>query len=184
MTRYDRAVHAPRGTLELVLSLVNTHAHGERPDVLDDAALARAWLDGALRADVPVDRRTRQRLRELREALRLTLLAHAGLARAEEAAAALTPVCERSTLTVTIGPAGAPEVTGTGTGTDALVNDVLAAVAVASIDGSWSRMKACADPGCRSAFLDATKNGSTRYCATGGCASRARQRAFRARQQL
>lgn len=169
--------------LDAVRAFVNTHGRAGHPDLLDDPVLARAWLDGALRADVDADPATLARLRDLREALRLTLLAHNGLADPEAAAAALTPICEGSTLALTVGLGAVPEVTGAGEGVEGFVNDVLAAVAIASIDGSWRREKACADPGCRAGFRDATKNGSARFCSSGGCGNRSRQRAYRARHR-
>lgn len=169
--------------LGLVEQFVNTHGGRHGIDLLAAASTAREWLDAALRPGVPTDAAARKRLVELREALRLTLLAHNDLADPDAAAAALGPVCEGSSLSLIVGPAAAPQVTGSGSGLDGLVNDMLAAVAIAAVDGSWVRLKACAETDCRTAFWDHTRNGSQRFCSVAGCANRARQRAFRARQR-
>ena len=61
-------------------------------------------------------------------------------------------------LDVTARPARlASRATGT---VDAALATLLAAVAGAIADGSWSRMKACRDPGCRWAYFDHSRNRS------------------------
>lgn len=174
---------SPPGRLAPVLAFVNTHARHGRVDELADQAGAAAWLHAAGHTDIALDEGSLDRLRQLREALRTTLLAHVGLVDAEAAAAALAPVCEGATLEVVIGAGASPQVAGAGRGLDGLVNELLAAVAVAAIDGSWPRAKACVSTDCRSAFWDSTKNRAGRFCSSSGCANRARQRDFRARQQ-
>lgn len=169
--------------MAMVLAFVNTHAGRDRPDLLDDDDDTRTWLATIGWTDVAVDELARRRLRELREALRTTLLAHVGVVDEDTAAAALAPVCEGATLQVVIGDGAAAEVAGSGRGLDGLVNELLASVAVASIDGTWTRMKACVSADCHTGFWDGTKNRSGRYCSAAGCANRARQREFRARQR-
>lgn len=169
--------------LELVERFVNTGAGVDRLDRLAEPDAAREWLDAVLRTGVPVDAGSLHRLRELREALALTLLAHNGLADTGDAEAALLPLCEASSLGLIVGRGARPQVTGVGDGLDGFVNDILAAVAISAIDGSWERLKACAEPDCRSAYWDRTRNRSQRYCSAATCANRARQRAFRMRQR-
>lgn len=57
--------------------------------------------------------------------------------------------------------------------------------AVALLTGSQiGRIKVCADDrGCARLFLDLTRNGSRRFCASRECGNRARQAAFRARHR-
>ena len=47
--------------------------------------------------------------------------------------------------------------------------------------GGWPRIKVCASPECRWAFLDTTRNRSRRWCAMGGCGNRAKNRTWRER---
>lgn len=168
------------GPLELIQRFVNTRVGDD--DLFVDRARTAGWIADAGFGDVGVDTGTLGQLRELRGAVLLTLMAHTGEASAEDAARALSPICEQSTLTLTVGAAG-PQVTGTGSGVAGLINTVLARMAVAAIDGSWHRLKACAEATCRAAFWDATRNGSARYCSSSGCGNRARQREFRQRRR-
>jgi predicted RNA-binding Zn ribbon-like protein len=57
--------------------------------------------------------------------------------------------------------------------------------AIALLTGPHAdRVKACADDrGCGRLFVDATRNGSRRFCFSGECGNRARQAAFRARHR-
>lgn len=168
------------GELELVQRFVNTRVGDD--DVLVDSRRTAAWIADAGFGAIDVDAGSLAQLRELRSAVLLTLMAHNGDASDEDAARALSPICEQSTLTLTVGTGG-PQVTGTGSGVAGVVNSVLARMAVAAIDGSWSRLKACTEPTCRAAFWDATRNGSARYCSSSGCGNRARQRDFRQRHR-
>lgn len=174
---------APPTRLAAVLQFVNTRGTADEPDVLGGAAPARAWLDAMMRPSVPVDDASLTRLRELREALHLTLQVHNDLCDHRTAAAALAPLCVASNLGLIVGRGSALEVTGTGDGLDGFVNDALAVVAIAAIDGTWLRLKACAEPSCGRAFWDGTRNQAQRFCSTARCANRARQRAFRERRR-
>ena len=49
---------------------------------------------------------------------------------------------------------------------------ILARVVQAVNDGTWSRLKACHEPGCRWAFYDSSKNHSGRWCSMSVCGSR------------
>jgi predicted RNA-binding Zn ribbon-like protein len=59
----------------------------------------------------------------------------------------------------------------------------LAAAMVASTaDGSWERLKICADDTCQWAFLDSSKNRSKHWCSMQECGNRSKTRAYRARR--
>jgi predicted RNA-binding Zn ribbon-like protein len=52
--------------------------------------------------------------------------------------------------------------------------------AVAMLDGTWSRLKACRE--CRWAFYDHSRNGAGSWCSMAVCGSRVKQRAYHARR--
>lgn len=58
---------------------------------------------------------------------------------------------------------------------------VVALVAQAMADGSWSRVKACVADDCRWAFVDTARNRSRRWCDMAVCGNRAKARRFRSR---
>ncbi len=58
---------------------------------------------------------------------------------------------------------------------------LVAAVGAAS-EGTWRRLKACRNEGCRWAFYDGSKNRSGSWCTMDVCGSRAKMRAYRRRK--
>ena len=69
----------------------------------------------------------------------------------------------------------------TSKGVDYALGRLLAGVFAAMSDGSWNRMKACANPECRWAFYDKSKNHSARWCEMASCGNRMKARRFRER---
>lgn len=60
-------------------------------------------------------------------------------------------------------------------------NTILAAVAEAMADGSWSRLKACRADDCKWAFVDDTRNHSRQWCDMSVCGNREKARRYRSR---
>jgi predicted RNA-binding Zn ribbon-like protein len=73
------------------------------------------------------------------------------------------------------------------TSTDGLGGQAIAAVAAAYLvvraGGDWPRLKVCADPTCRWAFLDTSRNRSRRWCDMADCGNRAKNRVWRERSR-
>ncbi len=66
-------------------------------------------------------------------------------------------------------------------GVDGAIGAVLAASFAAMSDGTWLRLKACRNHGCRWAFYDYSKNRSASWCSMQLCGNRTKTRAYRAR---
>jgi len=64
---------------------------------------------------------------------------------------------------------------------DSVLALLLAAVAESVAGGTWNRLKACKDPGCRWAYYDQSRNRSRAWCSMAACGNRAKARAFRDR---
>lgn len=64
---------------------------------------------------------------------------------------------------------------------DSMLGSLLGIVSCARADGSWDRLRACANPDCKWIFYDASKNSSGSWCRMGACGNRAKSRAFRER---
>ena len=95
-----------------------------------------------------------------------------------EAIFALNTAAGEARLGVTFGADGAARLEG-----DGLVASLLAVIARAQADGTWSRMKACASEDCRWAFYDRSRNRSRTWCSMAECGNRAKARTYRARQR-
>ena len=68
------------------------------------------------------------------------------------------------------------------TDVDGFVERVLGVLAVARIDGTWDRLKACPNDRCRWLFYDHSRNGSRTWCSMDVCGARSKMRAYRARR--
>nr|WP_225953499.1 CGNR zinc finger domain-containing protein [Kibdelosporangium phytohabitans] len=61
---------------------------------------------------------------------------------------------------------------------------LLAAMTLGRANGSWTRLKVCADSNCREAFRDTTRNRSRTWCSMQVCGARAKQRTFATRHRV
>ncbi len=172
---------AAPGALALVQALVNTLDRESGADALARPEDAHAWLR---RAGVGgrVDAEGHVRLLEAREGLRELLSAASGHDGATAARAAQALRGAGGALHADVGADGAVGLRGAGEGVDGLLGDLLAAVHDAQVAGTWARLKTCADPGCRWAFYDASRNRAGAWCSMAGCGNRAKARALRARR--
>lgn len=173
----DRAP-AP-GPLGLVQAFVNTLDAEEGRDLLAKRETFSAWLQeqGLAAAGPPPGERDIAAARELREALRALLGVNAGADPDPDAAALVNRMSSRAPVHLELGRDGAATLQGGG-----VAGAVLAAAGTAMLNGSWTRLKACLDPGCGWAFYDRSRNRSGQWCDT-TCGSRHKVRAYRARQR-
>jgi predicted RNA-binding Zn ribbon-like protein len=168
-----------------------------------DAGGADAWADrdgyarwlaergfgaGGTGAMTAVTEADRGRALVLREALRRMALTHhdaPGAAPPAAELAILDDVARRAPLHVRFGgdDGPTPRHEPAGDGPDAALALVVAVVAEAMADGSWTRMKACPGPHCGWLFYDASRNRSRQWCSMQLCGNRVKGREFRARQR-
>src|SRR5687767_6358363 len=141
------------GDLVLVQRLVNTADLESGSDDLGDTDALAAWLAsaGLGSPEERFDEAGRERIVELREALRALLLANHGERPDRRAIAAL----DRATLlVVTFDAGGRARLAPAGEGVAGVLGTVLAIVVRAQADGSWPRLKACPGDRCGWAFYD------------------------------
>lgn len=171
------AQRAP-GELELVRRFVNTLNIEAGTDRLADVA---AWKEWATATGItgPASAAELRRAVQLREALRLALLAnHDREALPEATAAALTDAAQWPGARVAFTADGLRLSTDRG-GIARLVVDVVNATTGAMADGTWPRLKACVTDNCRWAFYDYSRSRTGRWCAMGICGNRAKQSRWR-----
>src|SRR5919197_161653 len=170
------------GALELVREFVNTLDVEDGVDQLADPASLASWLRarGLTRARSATSADLAQ-ARRAREALRTLLLANNGLSTQKEAGATLDRAARRAGLGVRFRERGGRLEAAAG-GVDGALGRLLAVVAAAMLDGSWSRLKACRAEDCRWAFYDYARNRSRTWCSMAVCGNRAKARAYRSRR--
>lgn len=168
MPRYDLPNYAPE-PLRLVQRLVNTVDFERDRDWLADVLTEEGVEPGADGLE---------RAREVREAIRELLYANNRQATEGDPYGVLRRATDRAGFTLDL---EAPELAATATGVDGLLGRVLAIAYRAMVDGSWSRLKACRNHGCRWAFYDYSRNRSASWCSMQLCGNRTKTRAYRRR---
>ena len=181
------------GPLRVVQKFVNTRSNLRDSDLLEETDGTARWLarhgllpDGVAEVS-EVDRR---RLISFREWLRRVLVVHnAGAEVREEEVAAIfeepDDLAGAALLRVSFDPSGEPWLSpaeGTGNRVDKAMALMLAAVVRSAVDGTWGRLKACRNDGCKWAFYDNAKDRSGTWCHMDACGARHKMRAYRERR--
>jgi predicted RNA-binding Zn ribbon-like protein len=172
------------GPLALVQDFVNTLDVEEQTELIGTPEALGAWLGerglGAGRRVTPADQ---VRAIELREALRRLLVANNGGQRREADLGLLNLVATESGLRPRFTAEGGVRLLPSAPGVPGSLGSLLAAVSEAMTQGTWHRLKACAEHGCRWAFYDRSKNRSGHWCSMEVCGNRAKARQFRQRRR-
>lgn len=179
---------APAG-LGFVQDLLNTASLGKprQPDLLETVVTAEEWLTSSLATlstvdssspplPHPLDTRGLGRLRSLREDLRTALATGHG----DEPSPAVPVPSVQTTATVSVDPSGA-RLLPRGTGVELLRSYILIQLAAATYADTMRRLKVCANPRCRGAFYDRSKNCSRLWHDVTTCGNTQNVRAYRAR---
>lgn len=165
-----------------VQAFVNTRDVETGADLLADPKTARGWLTdaGLLGAGAPLSDSDLELARQVREAIR-SLLAGTEAGHAVEP---LRRVAENHPARLTVGEDG---VVGVATADASALGDglcdLLLIVHGAQEDGSWSRLKVCANPDCQWAFYDRSRNQQGNWCSMASCGNRLKNRELRARRR-
>jgi predicted RNA-binding Zn ribbon-like protein len=178
----DRRLAAP-GELELVRDFVNTCDLEKGTDRIDGPEALSSWLVGrGLVPDPPeVTEDDVTSVRSLREALRAMLLANAGFPLDPAAVEGFNDAAHGARLGIRAGDTGRVALVPAGEGPDRAISRLLSAVFAAQENGTWPRLKACAE--CHWALYDRTKNRSVAWCDPAKCGARARSRRYRERRR-
>lgn len=166
--------------LRLVQRFVNTANHELGPswDRLGSVEKAAAWLTarGLLASGESVSERDRARLVAFREALRALIETRGTRV---EARARVDAAIRRVPVRVRFdGPE--PALASDGDGVDRAIGTIAAVSYRETLTGRWSRLKPCRQ--CGWLFYDRSKNLSAGWCSMAVCGNRAKNRAYRGRQ--
>jgi predicted RNA-binding Zn ribbon-like protein len=173
------------GSLAFVRGFVNTLGVEDGADVLADPLALGRWLveAGLFHSRARVTGADLRRAVELREALRVLLLANNGLMGDVDCAlAVLDSVAGRAAVCVRFGQ-GTAELRASAHGVDAALGHIVAAVGEAMLVGTWPRLKACRAGNCAWAFWDGARNRSRTWCSMAVCGNRTKAREFRRRRR-
>jgi predicted RNA-binding Zn ribbon-like protein len=172
------------GRLGLIQDFVNTRELDPEREVLATPDALAGWLrvHGLLRDGPAVDADLRRAV-ELREALRRLLLANNGGEASDADVALLNRAALESSLRPRFLAGGQVALEPDAGGAQGALGRLLAEVSAAMNDGTWPRLKACANDECQWAFFDRSKNRSGHWCSMESCGNRAKARHFRQRRR-
>jgi predicted RNA-binding Zn ribbon-like protein len=181
----DESKPAPRPLLR-VQELVNTVELPAGPDRLADPVEARRWLidHHLLRPDADLDETDLELIRGVREAVRALLVRNAG--GPSPSAATLAPlrtVAAGATARADFDADGSVRLAAAGDSVTERLIELLLIIRDAQHDGSWARLKACANDECQWAFFDRSRNHGGTWCEMATCGNKLKNREFRARRR-
>lgn len=165
-----------------VQALVNSLDVEEGSDLLGDRSTAREWLiaAGLLDPNAELSDPDVALAREVREAIRALL----GGTPTDDELEPLRRLAAEHSARLSVGDGGALGLEGARSGrlSDGLFG-LLLIVRAAQEDGSWPRLKTCANDECRWAFFDRSRNQHGSWCHMDSCGNRLKNRELRARRR-
>jgi predicted RNA-binding Zn ribbon-like protein len=171
--------------LILVQGFVNTHDFEADSDLLDDPGTARKWLGGAglLDRDSNLASEDLELIRAVREGVRAMLMANGGRKVPAASLAPLRMVAGAACPRLTLDDDGALTLESPGRrNVQEALFELLLIVRAAQEDGTWARLKVCANPECRWAYYDRSRNQQGNWCNMAVCGNRLKNRQLRARR--
>ncbi len=176
----DVSGRAP-GDLELVRSFVSLHDHtpGARDSLPPSTASIEAWFRGNGLLEGPASRTDLTWAAGVLDDMR-------DEARGDgtpETTERLNTAARRTGLSICFGCTVEDPLHTTATGVRGAVGRLLGIAFLSRLDGTWERLRGCANAECRSVFWDRSKNRSGRWCSMGSCGNQAKVRAFRERER-
>jgi predicted RNA-binding Zn ribbon-like protein len=172
----------PLGLVQRFMNTVDLLTH---KDILTTPTAMGVWLvaRGLLDESSHVTDGEFQRALALRAALRALARSHAGAAIDTDDIETLNHIAAHATLAIRFAEDGGVALAPAAPGMEGALGRLLVIVALAACDGSWQRLKSCANPACQWVFYDASKNHSSSWCTMKMCGGQRKARTYRARRK-
>lgn len=171
--------------LELLRSFVNTIDLETNTDQLDTPGRLQDWLvaRSLLAVDATIDDEAHRETLDFREAVRALALANGANALDPAAITTLNQLGGEASLSVLISSEGHPKLQAMGGGNHRTFGHLLSIIYTAMVDGSFQRLKGCANDTCQWLFYDQSKNRSKKWCEMQTCGNAINARAYRRRHR-
>jgi len=176
---------APSPDLRRLQAFVNTNEIEAGTDAIATPQRLHGWLvaAGAIEVGDQVTREAHARAMALREGIRALALANSDRPLQRDLVAAMNHAARRTTLVAAVDDDATWHVEPASRGVDGFLAGLMGTLVTAMADGSWVRVKACANDACRWLFFDQSRNHSGTWCSMAECGSRMKARAYRARHR-
>jgi predicted RNA-binding Zn ribbon-like protein len=174
------------GDLRLVQSLVNSFYNLEtRRENFDSPQALGAWLGerDLIEPEAQLTDRDLARVIDVRDGLRALLFINNHEPGDPAAIERLNQALHGPGLFVQLAAGRRPEFHAPRRDLDFALALIATIVAVAQLDGCWSRLKACPGDHCGWAFYDHSRNQASNWCSMSVCGQRAKARAYRRRRR-
>jgi predicted RNA-binding Zn ribbon-like protein len=175
------------GDLWLVQAFVNSRWDLERDlqDQFGDTEGLATWLAerDLVPAGTPVSEADLRRALDARDGLQALLFANNGAELDEQAVERLGRALRGPGPLVRLGAGSPPDFVPWRRDVDGALALIGTIAAIAQLDGSWIRLKACRGEDCGWAFYDHSRNQAGNWCSMSVCGSRAKARDYRRRQR-
>ena len=175
------------GDLWLVQAFANSRWDLERDlqDQFGDSEGLAKWLveRDLVPAGTQVSEADLQRALEARDGLQALFFANNGAELDREAVESLDRALRGSGLFVQLHADSPPDFVPTRRDFDGALALIATTAALAQLDGSWIRLKACRGEDCGWAFYDHSRNQAGSWCSMSVCGSRAKARDYRRRKR-
>lgn len=175
------------GDLAVVQAFVNSFWNLERDgeDRFASPGALADWLAerGLIEPGTRLSRADVRRALDLREGLRELLFANNGAPADRDAIERVNRALRSAALFVQLDHSAPPDFVARRGDLDGALALIATIVALAQIDGRWSRLKACRGEHCGWAFYDHSRNQTGSWCAMSVCGSRAKARQYRRRKR-
>jgi predicted RNA-binding Zn ribbon-like protein len=171
--------------LELLRSFVNTSDPDMHTDQLDTPERLHQWLveRSLLAVDTTVDDQAHRTALEFREAVRALALANGASELDPAAITTLNRLGADASLSVLLRSDGHADLDAVGEGLNQTFGYLFSIMYTAMVDGSFSRLKGCANDTCQWLFYDQSKNRSKKLCEMQTCGNAINARAYRQRHR-
>jgi predicted RNA-binding Zn ribbon-like protein len=184
-TPVDEHKPAPPG-LQPIQALVNTRDLEEGTDLLEDEDGARTWLRevGLIGGREQPSKADLRLLVGVREGLRAMLAHNSGdPAPTAEQLEPIRRLLERERPGLELDQQGGLRLQAAGKTLQGGLLELLLRVRDSQLDSSWAQLKLCANPDCRWAFYDRSRNHQGTWCRMEVCGNRLKNRRLRARRR-
>jgi predicted RNA-binding Zn ribbon-like protein len=172
--------------LLLVQAFVNTRDVEDGSDLLSDAGSAAAWLvqAGLIGRNRPVTSTELGSARATRDSIRGLVESHGSQVGGGADLGPLRDLADTHAARLTVGDGGVLALQNHRHDdvSDGLF-ELLLIIRRAQEDGTWSRLRVCANPDCRWAFFDRSRNQQGHWCNMAVCGNRLKNRQLRARRR-
>lgn len=172
------------GALGRIQALINTRDIETGADLLAEPASARRWLSENQLAGHPATPEEIKAVVAVREALRALAVRNAGGPEpAVETLRGLADVAAHTAARAVVDAEGTVRLEPAADTVHGRLLGMVLTVRDAQADGTWAKLKACANPDCQWAFYDRSRNHGGTWCDMAGCGNKLKNRDFRARRR-